>query len=121
MVSIFGTMAFHWAGRTNRFPGQLQNGLSTHRAQKLYYGTTMFTMPDRQPISLPPTTAVLEVGQEGIEAKVSAFKCHTTQSPLFGFFEETVRRRGQQELFHLAANSTPMKAQMETDLFAGVE
>ena len=121
MVSIFGTMAFHWAGRTNRFPDQLENGLSVHRVQKLYYGTTMFTMPDRQPVALPPTTAVLEVGQEGIEAKVSAFKCHTTQAPLFGFFEETVRRRGQQELFHLAANSTPVKAQMETDLFAGVE
>ncbi|MGE5204363.1 MAG: PIG-L deacetylase family protein, partial [Chlamydiota bacterium] len=35
MVSIFATMAFHWAGRTNRFADQLKNGLSPHRAQKL--------------------------------------------------------------------------------------
>lgn len=120
MISIFATMAFHWAGRTNRFPDQLQNGLHPHRAQKLYFGTTLFTMPDRQPVSLPPTTAIIQVGQQGIDVKVAAFKCHTSQAPLFPFFEEMVRRRGTQELFHLAATATPMKVQQETDLFAGV-
>ena len=120
MISIFATAAFHWASRSNRFAEQLQNGLTPHRAQKLYYGTTMFTMPERQPVSLPPMTAVIELGQEVLEAKIAAFKCHTSQAPLFPFFEETVRRRGKQELFHLAASATPVKAQMETDLFAGV-
>jgi len=120
MIAIFATMAFHWAGRTNRFTDQLESGLQPHRTQKLYYGTTLFTMPDRQPVSLPPTTAIVRIGQKGIDAKVAAFKCHTSQAPLFPFFEETVRRRGSQELFHLAATATPMKAQNETDLFAGV-
>lgn len=120
MVSIFATMAFHWASRTNRFQEQLQSGLQPHRAQKLYYGTTLFTMPGRQPVALSPSSAKIELGQKGIDAKVAAFKCHTSQSPLFPFFEETVRRRGSQELFHLAASLTPAKSQFETDLFAGV-
>src|SRR5579859_1704598 len=65
MVSIFATMAFHWAGRTNRFPEQLQSGIEPHRAQKLYFGTVLFTMPDRQPVALPPSTAKIEIGQHG--------------------------------------------------------
>jgi LmbE family N-acetylglucosaminyl deacetylase len=120
MVSIFATTAFHWAGRTNRFPEQLQSGLQPHCSQKLYYGTTLFTMPDRQPVALAPSTAKIELGQSVLEAKIAAFKCHTSQSPLFPYFEETVRKRGSQELFHLAASLTPTKAQFETDLFAGV-
>jgi LmbE family N-acetylglucosaminyl deacetylase len=121
MVSVFATMAFHWAGRTNRFTDQLQAGLEPHRAQKLYFGTTLFTMPDRQPVALPPSTAVIELGHLGVETKIAAFKCHTSQSPLFPFFEKTVRKRGTQELFHLAASLTPTKAQPETDLFAGIK
>jgi LmbE family N-acetylglucosaminyl deacetylase len=121
MVSILATMAFHWAGRTNRFTDQLQAGLEPHRAQKLYFGTTLFTMPDRQPVALPPSTAVIELGHLGVETKIAAFKCHTSQSPLFPFFEKTVRKRGTQELFHLAASLTPTKAQAETDLFSGIK
>ncbi|MBZ5521947.1 MAG: PIG-L family deacetylase [Acidobacteriia bacterium] len=120
MVSTFTTLAFHWAGRSNRFVDQLQAGLKPHITQKLYHSTTLFTMPDRQPVSLAPATAILELGQEGIDAKTAAFKCHTSQAPLFWFFEESVRRRGKLEMFHLMARSTPMKAEMESDLFAGV-
>lgn len=120
MVSIFATMAYHWAARTNRFPEQLQAGVTPHRAQKLYYSTSLFTLRDRQPISPSPCSATIELGKEGLETKIAAFKCHTSQAPLFPLFEATVRRRGTQELFHLAASSTPRKAEMETDLFAGV-
>ena len=73
-----------------------------------------------QPVSLPPVTAIIQIGQEGVEAKVAAFRCHTSQTPLFPFFEDTVHKRGKQELFHLAASATPIKLQTETDLFAGV-
>ena len=120
MVAIFATMAFHWAGRSNRFADQLQNGLAVHHTQKLYYGTALFTMPDRQPVALAPSTAIVELEPHQLEAKISAFKCHTTQAPLFPFFEETVRKRGRLELFHLAAASTPRKVETERDLFAGV-
>jgi len=121
MISIFATMACHWAGRTNRFPDQLQNGLAPHRTQKLYYATALFTMPDRQPVALAPTTTIIELKQHEIDAKVAAFKLHTSQAPLFGFFEETIRKRGKTEVFHLANSVKPSKVEMETDLFAGIE
>jgi LmbE family N-acetylglucosaminyl deacetylase len=121
MVSIFATMAYHWAARTNRFPEQFEKGVTPHEAKKLYYGTALFTMPDRQPVSLPPSSCVIELAPRELEAKIAAFKCHTSQAPLFGFFEETVRKRGRLELFHLAASAQPRKVETETDLFAGVE
>jgi len=120
MASVFATMAFHWAGRMNRFPDQLQSGLAPHRAQKLYYGTALFALHGRQPISPSPASAVIEVGKEGLEIKIAAFKCHASQAPLFPIFEETVRGWGNQELFPLAATIKPRKTEMETDLFEGV-
>jgi LmbE family N-acetylglucosaminyl deacetylase len=119
MVSIFATMAFHWAGRSNRFAEQLNGGIQAHRAQKLYYATARFTIPERPPVAPGPVTASIDI-REFLEAKIAAFKAHTTQAPLFGFFEDVVRKRGTQELFHLAAASTPRQAEQETDLFAGV-
>lgn len=120
MASLFATTAYHWAGRTNRFPEQLQSGLTPHRTQKLYYGTALFSLPGRQPASPSPASAIIDLGKEGLEAKIAAFKCHTSQAPLFPVFEETMRRRGGKELYHLAATSVPKKMEMETDLFAGV-
>jgi LmbE family N-acetylglucosaminyl deacetylase len=120
MVSILATMACHWAGRSNRFTDQLQNGLMPHQAQKLYYGTTLFTMPDRQPVSLAPPSCSIELTERELETKIAAFKCHTSQAPLFPFFEEMVRKRRRLELFHLAASAKPMKMEHETDLFAGI-
>lgn len=120
MVSVFATMAFHWAGRSNQFAEQLNDGLRSHQAQKLYYSTALFTMPDRPPVSLPPASTTLELSQRELDTKIAAFKCHTSQSPLFGFFEATVRKRGRLELFHLAASIKPQRTETETDLFAGL-
>ena len=120
MASIFATMAFHWAGRANRFVEQLAAGLTPHVAQKLYYTAALFTIPGRQPIAPPPVTATIEIG-DYLETKIAAFKAHTSQAPLFSMFESHVRRRGQQEQFHLAARSVPSVMKPETDLFEGVE
>lgn len=120
MASVFATMACHWAGRTNRYPEQLRDGLQPWRAQKLYYGTANFTLPERQPVSLPPQTAVIEIG-EYLETKIRAFQTHTTQQPLFSRFEAHVRRRGTVEMFHLAASVHPQPIRHETDLFDGVQ
>ncbi len=119
MASIFANLAFHWAGRDNRYPDQLKNGVSTHRTQKLYYATADFVLPNRQPITLPPATAIIEIG-DYLEDKIAAFKSHTSQSPLFPLLEGHVRKRGQQEMFHLAASMIPGPMVQETDLFAGV-
>jgi LmbE family N-acetylglucosaminyl deacetylase len=118
MASVFTTLAFHWAGRNNRYPDQLKT-LSAHRPQKLYYATANFALPDRQPITLAPETAIIDIGNH-LETKITAFKAHTTQAPLWPLFESHVRPRGRREMFHLAAwiKSKPMPS--ETDLFAGV-
>ncbi len=121
MVSVFATMAYHWAGRSNRYTEQLDRGLQPYRAQKLYYATALFTLPDRQPVSLSPVTTIIEIGPEFLENKISAFKAHTSQAPLFSIFENAVRRRGTREFFHLAASITPRELERESDLFAGVK
>jgi LmbE family N-acetylglucosaminyl deacetylase len=121
MASLFATLAFHWAGRSNRFHEQLQRGLTPHRTQKLYYSTALFTLPDRQPVSLAPVTATIEIGAEFLDAKINAFKQHTSQSPLFPRFEGMVHKRGTKEFFHLAATTAPRQIEMETDLFEGVD
>jgi LmbE family N-acetylglucosaminyl deacetylase len=119
MASLFATMAFHWAGRNNRYPDQLADGLRAHLAQKLYYATADSGLPDRQPITLPPPTTVIEIGHY-LQTKITAFKAHTTQSPLWPRFEEHISKRGTQESFHLAASVLPGPPCGETDLFAGI-
>jgi LmbE family N-acetylglucosaminyl deacetylase len=120
MASVFAALAFHWAGRNNRYPDQIAGDITPHRSQKLYYGTANFTLPDRQPITLPPATAIIEIG-DYLETKIAAFKAHTTQQPLWPQFEAHVRRRGRQEMFHLVARVTPGLIEQETDLFAGIK
>ena len=120
MAGIFATLAFHWAGRSNRYADQLETGLLPHCAQKLYHGTSELALPNRQPITFAPPTAIIDIGDH-LEAKIAAFKAQKTQFPLFPLFEGNVRKVGRREMFHLAAsvNSGPMPS--ETDLFAGIE
>jgi LmbE family N-acetylglucosaminyl deacetylase len=120
MAGTFAALAFHWAGRANRYSDQLHPGLEPHRAQKLYYGTADFALPGRQPITLSPQTAVIDIG-EHLQTKISAFKAHKSQAPLWPLFEQNVSRRGAREMFHLAASIRSGPLAQETDLFAGVE
>jgi LmbE family N-acetylglucosaminyl deacetylase len=119
MASVFATLAFHWAGRSNRFPDQLSGALSPHRIQKLYHATADFSLPGRQPITLAPPTAVIEIGNY-LETKIEAFRAHVSQQPLWPLFEEYARQRGKRELFHLAAAVKADPARQESDLFADV-
>ncbi|HYH00196.1 MAG TPA: PIG-L family deacetylase [Terriglobales bacterium] len=119
MAGLFTTLAFQWAARSNRFVEQLSDGLHTYRAQKLYYATAAFTLPDRQPVALAPASALIEISRY-FDRKVEAFRAHKTQAPLFPVFENAVKQRGGHELFHLAASITLSKVEIETDLFAGV-
>lgn len=119
MASVFATLAFHWAGRSNRCADQLANGLQPHRAQKLYYSTSSAALPGRQPISFPPATARIELGQ-CLKAKIAAFHAHQTQSPVFPIFDAHVKTLGNPELFNLAASIAPGTCTIESDLFAGI-
>jgi LmbE family N-acetylglucosaminyl deacetylase len=120
MAGIFTSLAFHWAGRANRYADQLKDGVAAHRVQKLYYGTADFALPNRPPITFSPQTAVVDIGLH-FDTKIAAFKAHKTQAPLWPLFEENARRRGPSELFHLAASVDQVIFDRETDLFSHVE
>jgi LmbE family N-acetylglucosaminyl deacetylase len=121
MAGTFAGMAFEWAGRPDRFADQIQQGLAPHRAQKLYYQTADFLLPDRQPIAPPTVTARVEIGKERFEKKVEAFSQHLTQAPLFERVRKNLgHRQGTVEMFHLVASRDPREAKFETDLFDGV-
>lgn len=119
MAGIFATLAFHWAGRSNRYADQVKNGSGPHRTQKLYYETADFVLPNRPPITFTPRTAVIDIASH-LETKIAAFKAHTTQAPLWPLFENNVRKRESRELFHLAASVKDGTIETETDLFVGV-
>ncbi len=118
MVGLFTTAAFHWAGRTDRFKDQLAAGLQPHRAQKLYYVTASQTWPERQPVSLAPVTARIDV-RKYIDTKISAFRAHSSQLPLLEKYGDRSLRQPE-ELFHLAATIMPQAISNEDDLFAGI-
>jgi LmbE family N-acetylglucosaminyl deacetylase len=120
MAGTFATQAFEWAGRADRYPDQLARVLTPHRAQKLYYCTADFVLPDRMPIAPMTVTARVEVGRDRFEKKNQAFRLHTTQSPLFDRLRKNLGKMPTYEMFHLAATSKPHEAKFETDLFADV-
>jgi LmbE family N-acetylglucosaminyl deacetylase len=119
MASIYATLAFEWAARTNRYPDHFTQGLQPHRAQKLYHATANFTLPNRPPIAPAPTTAVIQIG-DYLETKIAAFQAHATQAPVFPTVIPAILARGREERFHLAATLEPSEIRMETDLFEGV-
>jgi LmbE family N-acetylglucosaminyl deacetylase len=119
MASLFATLAFHWAGRENRFPDQLSGGRTAYRPQKLYYSSADAFLLDRPPVALPPVNAVIDIGPH-LETKIAAFKAHTSQSPLWHYVEDRLLERKRHEKYHLAASVHPGPVPMESDLFAGV-
>jgi LmbE family N-acetylglucosaminyl deacetylase len=121
MAGVFATMAFESAGRVDRFPDQIEQGLQAHRGQKLYYVTADYVVPDLPTIAPPTVTARVEVGAERFEMKHQAFRLHKTQSPLFERVRKNLGRRGgAEEMYHLALTREPREAKMETDLLEGV-
>ena len=120
MTGTFATQAFEWAGRPDRYPEQLPQRLQPHRAQKLYWATADFVLPDRMATAPAPVTARVEVGAERFERKIEAFMKHKTQEPLFDRLRKNLGRAPTQEMFHLAATREPREVKIETDLFEGV-
>ncbi len=121
MASIFATLAFHWAGRTNRFPDQL-SGIITPwtKYRKLYFATADFTLPGRQPVTLAPATTVIEVG-DYLETKIDAFRAHISQQPLWPMFEEYSRKRGVARIVSPGRGGEHDSCLQEKDLFAALK
>lgn len=119
MAGLFTSAAFQWAARTTRCKAQLENGLKTWQAKKLYYATAEYSLPERPSVSPSPVTARIHVAPY-IKRKIEAFAQHTSQLPLLPIFKHAQDQAGEDELYHLAATAQVTVLEQETDLFAGI-
>jgi LmbE family N-acetylglucosaminyl deacetylase len=114
MVSMLTTTAFHWSGQAKRYPEMGE----PHKAQRLYYLTTNFLMPERRAPMPMPWTVVLDI-RSVRERKAEAFRQHVSQTPLIEKTKEMFERYGGEEYYALVAVSDPQAAKLTTDLFDG--
>ena len=117
MAGVFATIAYEWAGREDRYP---EFG-APHAPQKLYYHTSDYKLPGRQPMSPPVVTARIDIGKERFEKKIEAFALHKTQQPLVERVRKNLKQSPFEELYHLACTREPRRGEFETDLLAGVK
>lgn len=115
MVSMLTTAAFHWSGQAKRYPDLG----TTHEPQRLFYLSTNFFIPDRQPPKPIPWTVKLDI-QSVRERKNEAFRQHTSQAPLMEQTKDLFEKYGGEEFYTLAATSEPQPARLEKDLFDGL-
>ena len=114
-VSAATTAAFHWAGNAKRFP---ELG-SIHHAQRLFYLTTNFFLPNREPPLPAPWTHTLDV--RGVfERKQEAFRQHVSQAPLMESTRAIFEEHGGEERYLLAATIQPQPAVQSNNLFEDV-
>lgn len=115
MVSMLTTAAFHWAGQAKRYP----DAENLHRAKRLYYLTSNFTLPDRPPVMLMPWTVTLDV-RSVRDRKTEAFRQHVSQAPLMEKTRDVFARYGAEEFYALVAVTEPQEMRLGTDLFEGL-
>lgn len=116
IVSMLATAAFHWAGQTRRYP----DSANLHRAKRLFYVSSNFTLPDRPPVMLMPWTVTLDISSVR-ERKSEAFRQHVSQAPLMERTQDLFARYGAEEFYALAAAPEPQPAHAASDLFEGLE
>ncbi len=115
-ASCFASAAFHWAGRSRRFP---ELGMPVFAPQRLYHQSTSFTLPDRELLLPAPWTVELDV--RAVKAqKEAAFHEHTSQLPLLPKILPVWERHGDFEHYTLAAVFSPSPAEVSQDLFSGI-
>ena len=114
-VSAATTAAFHWSGNEKRYPelGPLW------RAQRLFYLTYDFFLPDRPAPLVAPWTCVLDV-RTVRDLKKKAFEQHTSQAPLMERARLVFEEHGEDERYVLAYSAEPQPAMQTTALFDGV-
>jgi LmbE family N-acetylglucosaminyl deacetylase len=115
MVAAATTAAFHWAGSAKRYIGRGD----VYQAQRLYYLSTSFVLPDRPPPLPAPWTLTLDIASV-FDRKFEAFGAHTSQRPLMEKTRPIFEQHGKQEHYTLAAAAVPQPARQSTDMFEGV-
>jgi LmbE family N-acetylglucosaminyl deacetylase len=115
LVSALTTAAFHWAGQPKRFPTLG----APYSPKRLYYVTTNFFLPDRQPPMPAPWTVTLDI--RSVQArKAEAFRAHASQAPLMERTKDLFAQKGSVEFYTLAASPEPHAARQTTGLSAGL-
>lgn len=112
MVSFWTTAAFHWSGQARRFP----NAGEVYQPKRLFYLTTNFFIPDRQPPLPSPWTTILNI-ESVRERKNEAFRQHVSQAPLMERTKELFAKFGGEEFYTLVASRKPGPATQMTSLF----
>jgi LmbE family N-acetylglucosaminyl deacetylase len=115
MVSLWTTVAFHWSGQSKQFP----HLGDVFRPRKLYYQTTKFFIPNRQPPQPMPWTVALDI-RSVEERKYEAFRRHVSQAPLMEQTREYFAKYGSEEFYSLVAADDPQPAGQFGDLFDGL-
>ncbi|MBS1799336.1 MAG: PIG-L family deacetylase [Acidobacteria bacterium] len=115
MVSMWTTAAFHWSGQAKYFAGSGD----VFQPKRLYYQTTKFFIPNRQPPLPLPWTVTLDI-RSVEERKFEAFRRHVSQAPLMEQTREYFRKYGAEEHYTLVATDNPQPARQSSDLFDGL-
>ena len=120
MVSVATTAAFHWAGRREFFSEQ---GLAPYAPQKLYYAGTPFVVvrdrPELAHSATVPYSLTLELG-ELAEAKIAAFRKHSTQAGVLARIGDVIRKHLEVERYLLAAAPGRIAVSEDKAIFGGV-
>jgi LmbE family N-acetylglucosaminyl deacetylase len=117
VMSRVTTAAFFLAGRRAAYPEQLENGLRTHSASRLFY----ITWPEPKPSAALQTQGVPATARVDVRkfraTELAAWRAHASQQALQQRFDEYAAT--DEELFALAAG-VPQPGPMIDDLFAGL-
>ena len=117
LASCFTSAAFHWSGRSKRFP---ELGLAPFVPQRLYHQSTVFTLEDREPLLPAPWTVELDISAVK-DKKEAAFHEHTSQLPVLHKVQPYWDKYGAKEHYTLAAASVPQPAALSHSMFDGIE
>ena len=124
VVSAVATLAFHWAGRAEFFPGQISSGLAAWAPQKLYYVSTPFVSVRDHPeltrtAATVPWSLTLELGDLG-DRKLQAFQKHSSQQGVLTRVGDHIKNAMRTERYLLAAKRGIGSVIGDTAMFAGI-
>jgi LmbE family N-acetylglucosaminyl deacetylase len=126
VAGFAATAAFHWSGRSNFAPDQLERGLKLWTPYKLYYESAAYTISKftEEAAIAPrvPPSLVLQLGSHQ-QQKQRALELHHSQG-LMARAADTFKKYGHEEQYLLAAARHQQPSGQDNDIsamFAGID